>query len=62
MFIGEGNRFERIIVDDYLEKARENMPRNIRCTYVVMPEQIYEQPVAFAYPKNSPIQEIIDQQ
>ncbi|XP_044019399.1 probable glutamate receptor [Aphidius gifuensis] len=62
IYLGEGNHFQRMIVNDYLENVRKKEPQNRRCKYVIMPEIIYEQPVAFAYPKDSLYQEKFDKQ
>lgn len=62
IYLGEGNHFQGMIVNDYLENVKKNEPQNQRCKYVIMPEIIYEQPVAFAYPKDSLYQEKFNKQ
>ncbi|XP_044019376.1 glutamate receptor ionotropic, kainate 2-like [Aphidius gifuensis] len=51
---------QRMIKEDYLKNSRAKMPQNERCKFVIMPEIIYKQPVAFAYPKDSLYQEKFD--
>ncbi|XP_044018617.1 glutamate receptor U1-like [Aphidius gifuensis] len=62
IYLGEDNHLQRMIADHYLKMVRKNKPQNKRCKYVIMPEIIYQQPVAFAYPKDSPYQEKFDKQ
>ncbi|KAF7988041.1 hypothetical protein HCN44_007535 [Aphidius gifuensis] len=62
IYLGDGNHFQQMIKKDYLKNVREQKPQNERCKYVIMPEIIYKQPVAFAYPKDSLYQEKFDKQ
>ncbi|KAF7988018.1 hypothetical protein HCN44_007512 [Aphidius gifuensis] len=60
IYLGDGNHFQQMIKEDYLKDVRANKPQKYRCKFVIMPEIIYKQPVAFAYPKGSLYQEKFD--
>ncbi|XP_034937609.1 glutamate receptor U1-like [Chelonus insularis] len=60
IFIDQTHFVETTIYRNYMENVKLNEQENKRCQLVRMPQHVYHQTRAFAYPKDSPYQEIID--
>ncbi|KAI4497556.1 hypothetical protein M0802_007326 [Mischocyttarus mexicanus] len=55
LYLGERHYFRKLLFEDYINKTREGLEHNKRCTYVIMPGSILSRNRAFAFPLNSTI-------
>ncbi|XP_066591748.1 glutamate receptor U1-like isoform X1 [Prorops nasuta] len=62
IFIGEAHYFQTLIFGDYKNKTAKQMEQSKRCTYVVMPKGFFIKNRAFAFPLNSSIEKLINEE
>ncbi|XP_067215019.1 glutamate receptor ionotropic, kainate 2 isoform X2 [Linepithema humile] len=53
LFLGEAHYLQSLLFEDYINKTREHLIHQKRCTYVIMPGAIFVTSRAFAFPLNS---------
>ncbi|KAK9300374.1 hypothetical protein QLX08_006915 [Tetragonisca angustula] len=53
LFLAETHYLQTLIFEDYVNKTRQRLDHNLRCTYVIMPGSILTTSRAFGFPLNS---------
>ncbi|EFN61734.1 Glutamate receptor delta-2 subunit [Camponotus floridanus] len=56
LFLGDTHYLQSLIFADYINKTREGVLHQKRCTYVIMPGTIFVTSRAFAFPVNSTLE------
>ncbi|XP_011166760.1 glutamate receptor ionotropic, delta-1 isoform X2 [Solenopsis invicta] len=56
LFLGETHFLQSLIFEDYINKTRQHLMHQKRCTYVIMPNAILVTNKAFAFPLNSTLE------
>ncbi|XP_035731946.1 uncharacterized protein LOC118445936 isoform X2 [Vespa mandarinia] len=60
LYLGERHYFRKLLFEDYINKTRQGLEHNKRCTYVIMPGSILSKNRAFAFPLESTIVDAIN--
>nr|XP_034191723.1 glutamate receptor ionotropic, delta-1 isoform X2 [Osmia lignaria] len=60
LFLAESHYLQTLLFQDYLNKTRNRLDHNQRCTYVIMPEAILTTNRAFAFSHDSPTKKYIN--
>ncbi|XP_029037406.2 glutamate receptor ionotropic, delta-1 isoform X2 [Osmia bicornis bicornis] len=60
LFLAESHYLQTLLFQDYLNKTRNRLDHNLRCTYVIMPEAILTTNRAFAFSHDSPTKKYIN--
>nr|XP_050848408.1 glutamate receptor ionotropic, delta-2 isoform X1 [Vespula vulgaris] len=60
LYLGERHYFRKLLFEDYINKTRQGLEHNKRCTYVIMPGSILSKNRAFAFPLHSTIVDAIN--
>ncbi|KAL0116723.1 hypothetical protein PUN28_009971 [Cardiocondyla obscurior] len=62
LFLGENHYLQSLIFEDYINKTRQHLKHQKRCTYVIMPNAILVTNKAFAFPLNSTLEKPINKE
>lgn len=62
LFLGETHYLQSLIFENYINKTRQHLKHQLRCTYVIMPNAILVTNKAFAFPINSTLEKPINKE